>query len=129
MSHSLTKSLLSALLGGAAAFIFAPVLWPIVVYLEQGDLSSTLLAGLLAVAFFALLGGLAFGLVIGFPLLALLKKVRLHSPLLIVSIGSLASAIVFSQFFSWPLSAWPLYGYFLIIGGLCSAVAAWKNAL
>jgi uncharacterized membrane protein len=129
MPISLSKPLLSALFGGAAAFIVAPLLWPLLVFFEQGSLSSTLLAGLLAVAMFALLGGLAFGLVVGFPLLVLLKRARFNHPLFVVLFGAVASTIVFSRFFTWPLDAWPLYGYFFIVGGLCSAVAAWKNAL
>ena len=129
MTPSLSKPLLSALFGGATAFIVAPLLWPIVVFLEQGSLSPSLLAGLLAVAMFAFLGGLAFSLVVGFPLLVLLKRVRLNHPLFFALFGAVASTIVFSQFFTWPLSAWPLYGYFFIVGGLCSAVAAWKDAL
>jgi uncharacterized membrane protein len=126
MAASLIKKLLSALYGGASALFFAPLLWPIVIYHQQGHLSSSLLVGLLAVAFFALLGGLTFGLFVGFPLLVLFERLHLSNPLFIVVAGAIASAVVFSKFLSWSLSSWPLYIFFLIVGGLCSSVAALK---
>jgi hypothetical protein len=129
MLHATLRSLRSALTGGAAAFLIAPLLWPFVVYIEQGHFSSTLFAGLLAVSAFALAAGLVVALLVGFPLLVLLQRLRLTNPLLVVVPAALTSAVVFSKFLSWPLSAWPLYGYFLIVGGFCGGVAAWKNAL
>jgi len=131
MIPSVSKSLLSALFGGAAACIFAPVLWPLVIYLEKGGIPdlSGLLNGLVAVAGLALLGGLLLGVLVGFPLLLLFPRVGIRNPLFIVLAGAIASAVVFSGFMSWPASAWPLYAFFTIVGGLCGAVAARQNAL
>jgi hypothetical protein len=102
-----------------------------VIYIEQGRTPdvSTLPAGILAIAGFALAGGLMLGLLVGFPLLLLFSRAGVRSPLFIVLAGAIASAVVFSGFMSWPASAWPLYAFFLVVGGLCGAVAAWRNAL
>lgn len=132
MISPVSKSLLSALFGGAAAFFFAPMLWPLVMLLQPSGFwywDSSLLAGLLAVAGFALAGGLLFGLFIGFPLLLFLQRFKLNNPFYLILAGGALSTIVFSELLSWPARAWPLYGYLFAVGGLCGAVAAKHNAL
>jgi hypothetical protein len=128
MTAPYTRSLLSALSGGAAAFFFAPLLWPIVVLAEQKGFADlhTFLVGLLTVAGVALAGGLSLGLIVGFPLLLLLQRRGIASPIVPVAAGAIASAIVFSGFLSWPASAWSLYSFFAVVGGLCGWVAAWR---
>ena len=112
--------------GGATAFIFAPLVWPAVVLIEQGTLSTSVLTGLLGVALFAFFGGLTFAVLIGFPLGLILWSAKLTHPLVFMCVGGIASAVVFSQFLSWPPSAWPLYAFFLLVSALCSGVAAWR---
>jgi hypothetical protein len=128
MATPYSQSLLSALSGGAAAVFFAPMLWPIVVFAEQGGFSdmTTFLVGLLTVAGVALVGGILLGLLVGFPLLLLLQRWEIANPIVVVAVGAIASAIVFSGFLSWPVSAWPLYSFFAVVGGLCGWVAAWR---
>jgi len=131
MTPSVSKSLVSALFGGAAAFLFAPILWPFAIYIEKGGIPelSVLLSGLLTVAGAALVGGLLLGLIVGFPLLLLFPRMGIRNPIFIVLAGAFSSAVVFSGFMSWPVSAWPLYAFFSIVGGLCGAVAVRQNAL
>jgi len=131
MTPPRSKNLLSALSGGAAAFVFAPLLWPLVIYLRQGSLTDlpVLLAGLLTVAGIALVGGVVLGLLIGFPLLLILQRFGLTSPLFAIFGGAIASVVVFSGLLSWPADAWPLYAFFSVVGGLCGAVASRQNAL
>ena len=74
MSSSPGTLFLSALWGGAAASVFAPLLWPIVVLIEQGRISFSFLFALPSVAFIALLSGLVFSAIVGFPLLAVLDR-------------------------------------------------------
>lgn len=124
----ISKTLISALAGGASASVIAPVLWPVVLLFEKdlfwgsSDL-ATLLSGLLAVGGIALVGGLVLGALVGFPILLLFQKLRLKNPILIVLTGAFTSSIIFSHWLSWPIEAWPLYAFFFIVGGLCSAVA------
>ena len=128
MATPYSRSLLSALSGGAAAVFFAPLLWPIVVFAEQKGFADlyTFLVGLLAVAGVALAGGLSLGLIVGFPLLLLLQRWEIANPIVPVAAGAIASAIVFSGFLSWPASSWFLYSFFAVVGGLCGWVAAWR---
>ncbi|MBK7280572.1 hypothetical protein [Candidatus Aalborgicola defluviihabitans] len=120
MSSSPGTLFLSALWGGAAASVFAPLLWPIVVLIEQGRISFSFLFALPSVAFIALLSGLVFSAIVGFPLLVLSQKARLPATL-VIAIGALVSVFLFSALFSWPQSSWSLYAYVFTLGALwCS---------
>lgn len=123
-----SQTLLSALSGGATAFLFAPILWPLVVLQEQGAIAdiASFMVGLLTVAGVALIGGLSLGLIVGFPLLLLLERRGITTPFIPVFVGAIASALIFSGFLSWTSAAWPLYFFFAAVGGLCGWVSAWR---
>lgn len=112
MSPSITLRFKSALLAGAVAGLFAPVLWPFVVWAMEGRIADwySLLSGLLAVA-------------VGLPVLLLLHRLSLEQPLIIIGAGALISTVTLSKFMSWPFSLWPLYLFAAVLGGLCAFVA------
>lgn len=120
------KLLKASAFGGATACVFAPLFWPMVALVEDGHLSTSVLSGLPVVALFALLGGLWFAVFIGLPLVLMLWSARLRHPVVLVCAGGSSSAVVFSQFLSWPSSAWHLYLFFFVVGALCSGMAAWR---
>ena len=125
MSPSFTLRFKSALVAGAAAGLFAPMLWPFVVWAVEGRIADwhSLLPGLLAVAASALIAGLAISLLLGLPVLLLLHRLSLEQPLIIIGAGALISTATLSNFMSWPVSRWPLYLFAVLLGGLCGFVA------
>jgi hypothetical protein len=125
MSSSFTLRFKSSLLGGAVAGLFAPVLWPFVVLAMEGRIADwyTLLSGLVAVAGFAFIIGLAVSLVVGLPVLLLLHRFSLERPLIVVGAGALISTLALSKFMAWPISVWPVYSCGAMGGGLCAFVA------
>lgn len=125
MRQPLTLRLKSALFAGAAAGLFAPLLWPFVVLAMQGRIADwhVLLSGLVAVAGFGLLVGLVVSLFVGFPILLLLHKFALEQPLVVMGAGALISTLTLSEFMSWPIRLWPLYSFAVALGGLCGFVA------
>jgi len=125
MRNRLRLRFKSALIAGATAGVFAPLLWPFVVWAVQGHISDwqSLLSGLLTVAGFALILGPAVSLIVGVPLLSLLDRLNLERPPVVVTAGALLGTVTVSNFMSWPLSLWPLYLYLLVLGGLCGFVA------
>ncbi|MFP5505346.1 MAG: hypothetical protein ACLGH6_04050 [Gammaproteobacteria bacterium] len=125
MTPPFTLRLKSALLAGAAAGLFAPALWPLVVLATQGRITDwyVFLSGLVAVAGLALAVGLLVSLVVGFPVLLLLHKLALEHPPVVIGAGALIATITLSKFMSWSLSLWPLYLFAMVLGGLCGLVA------
>jgi hypothetical protein len=125
MTQPYTLRLKSALFAGAAAGLFAPILWPFVILATQGRIANwyVLLSGLIAVAGIALVIGLLVSLLVGFPVLLLLHKLALEHPPVVIGAGALITTITLSKFMSWPLSHWPLYLFALVLGGLCGSVA------
>lgn len=129
MAPTFSSTLKSALLAGAAAGLFAPLLWPLAILADQGRLTewSILPSALLTVATFALLGGIAIGLLIGFPVLLLLRRFSLDRPSTVVLASMLIGVASVSGLFSWPPQAWPLYGFTALLSGLCGVVAVWQK--
>lgn len=125
MSPSFTLRFRSALLAGAVAGLFAPMLWPFVVWAMEGRIADwySLLSGLLAVAGVAFIVGLAVSLAVGFPVLLLLHRFSLEQPLIVIGAGALISTVTLSKFMSWPMSLWPLYSFAVVLGALCGFVA------
>lgn len=125
MSPSFTLRFKSALLAGAVAGLFAPVLWPFVVWAMEGRIADwhALLSGLLAVAGAAFIVGLAVSLAVGLPVLLLLQGLSLEQPAIVIGAGVLISTVTLSKFMSWPISLWPLYSFAAVLGGLCAFVA------
>ena len=125
MRQPLTLRLKSALFTGAAAGLFAPLLWPFVVLAMQGRVADwyLLFSGLVAVAGFALLVGLVVSLFVGFPALLLLHEFALEQPFVVIGVSALISTLTLSKFMSWPIGLWPLYSFAVALGGLCGFVA------
>lgn len=125
MWYPFTLRLKSALLAGAAAGFFAPLLWPFVVLGKQGGITDwyVLLSGLFAVAWIAFVVGLLVSLAIGFPVLLLLHRFALDRPLVVIGAGALISTVTLSKFLSWPISHWQLYLFAVVLGGLCGFVS------
>jgi hypothetical protein len=127
MQRVLNATAISGFLPG----IFAPIIWPFVVVLMQGSWPtwSVYPMAAISVAFFALVFSLPFNFVLGSLVIISLEKFNLNHPLIVGLLGGLTAFFVYmllATFNDYPplKQAWPLGGYFSILGVICGVAAS-----
>ena len=125
----------ASLVGGLFAAIVAALLWPVFLWISNGELSSptwaphNILLLLLLVAAFAGVTAIFFGILIGFPTLIILEKNKFNRPWVTGIIGALFAAAgffaIWAQRSDWTaLAYWKPLAYLVLIGaaqGVCSS--------
>ncbi len=114
----------SAFLAGLLPVVTAPFLWSFVVYFAQGRSSEVnveiLIYSLIPVALFALIGGLAAAVLIGFPVLVVLSALNLNSTQFASVLGALLACCVLGLFGPSDdhvsnIELWPVYLFFSLL--------------
>jgi len=119
----------ASFVGGLFPAILAPMLWPIVVLLIEGNLVS--FSGLFYVLGIALIVGLSLALAIGFPMLLMLDYFHVNNT---ATAGVMFSLLAFFLFVYPPVEGigglierWPLVGFFSLLGGSAGAIASYLS--
>ena len=127
--------LTASLMGGLFAAIVAALLWPVFLWLSNGELNSptwapqNMLLLLLLVAAFAGVTATFFGVLIGFPTLVILERSQFNRPWVAGTIGVTFAAVgffaIWTQRDDWTaLPYWKPLAYLMVVGAAQGAFSS-----
>ena len=119
------------IISGLIPAVLAPILWPFVVLLSEGNFPSweTYPTAALIITSFAFLIGLCACLALGFPALLILKKYNLNEPTVASGVGLVLAVALFFIIGVGGKDAvlsqtWPILMFFAVLGAACGATAS-----
>ena len=121
-------------LAGLVPGVLAPFLWPLVVWLMEGELPnwSSYPVAAAGIFFFATILGLGVCGTIGVSCLLCLEKFKLNSPPLFAMLGFiLGCAMLYmagpDQLQTELPRSWPMYAFFGVLGAACGFTASYRS--